>query len=143
MAFSGDLGRAGHPLLRPPASPPAVGTLVVESTYGDRRHPVPDPDVLAGAVRRTVARGGTVLVPAFAVDRTELVLLELQRLTDLGQIPRVPVYVDSPMALAALDVYRGAARRPSAQLRGEAAGCWTPSGTSTSTQSTTRRSRDS
>ena len=75
--------------------------------------------MLAGAVRRTVARGGTVLVPAFAVDRTELVLLELQRLTDLGQIPRVPVYVDSPMALAALDVYRGAARRPSAQLCGE------------------------
>ena len=121
VAFSGDLGRAGHPLLRPPASSPAVGTLVVESTYGDRRHPVPDPDVLAGAVRRTVARGGTVLVPGFAVDRTELVLLELQRLTDLGQIPRVPVYVDSPMALAALDVYRGAARRPSAQLCGEAA----------------------
>jgi len=120
-AFSGDLGRPGHPLLRPPAPPPAVGTLVVESTYGDRRHPVPDPDVLAGAVRRTVARGGTVLVPAFAVDRTELVLLELQRLTDLGQIPRVPVYVDSPMALAALDVYRHAAKRPSAQLRGEGA----------------------
>jgi metallo-beta-lactamase family protein len=119
VAFSGDLGRPGHPLLRPPALPPPVGTLVVESTYGDRRHPAPDPDVLAGAVRRTVGRGGTVLVPAFAVDRTELVLLELQRLTDLGQIPRVPVYVDSPMALAALDVYRRAARRPSAQLRGE------------------------
>jgi metallo-beta-lactamase family protein len=121
VAFSGDLGRPGHPLLRPPAPPPAVGTLVVESTYGDRRHPVPDPDVLAGAVRRTVARGGTVLVPAFAVDRTELVLLELQRLSDLGKIPRVPVYVDSPMALAALDVYRRAARRPSAQLCGESA----------------------
>jgi metallo-beta-lactamase family protein len=122
VAFSGDLGRPGHPLLRPPATPPAVGTLVVESTYGDRCHPAPDPDVLAGAVRRTVARGGTVLVPAFAVDRTELVLLELERLTDLGQIPRVPVYVDSPMALAALDVYRRAARRPSAQLRADSAG---------------------
>jgi metallo-beta-lactamase family protein len=123
VAFSGDLGRPGHPLLRPPPSPPAVGTLVVESTYGDRQHPAPDPDVLAGAVRRTVARGGTVLVPAFAVDRTELVLLELQRLTDAGQIPRVPVYVDSPMALAALDVYRRAARRPSAQLRGGSPDC--------------------
>ena len=121
VAFSGDLGRPGHPLLRPPPSPPSVGTLVVESTYGDRRHPSPDPDVLAGAVRRTLMRGGTVLVPAFAVDRTELVLLELQRLTDTGQIPRVPVYVDSPMALAALDVYRRAARHPSAQLRGGSA----------------------
>ena len=119
VAFSGDLGRPGHPLLRPPAPPPVVDTLVMESTYGDRRHPVPDPDVLAGAVRRTVARGGTVLVPAFAVDRTELVLLELQRLTDLGQIPRVPVYVDSPMALAALDVYRRALRHSSAQLRSD------------------------
>jgi metallo-beta-lactamase family protein len=119
VAFSGDLGRPGHPLLRQPAPPPAVGTLVLESTYGDRTHPVPDPDILAGAVRRTVARGGTVLVPAFAVDRTELVLLELERLTALGEIPRVPVYVDSPMALAALDVYCRAVRRPSAQLRGE------------------------
>jgi metallo-beta-lactamase family protein len=117
VAFSGDLGHRGHPLLRPPAPPPAVGTLVIESTYGDRRHPVPEPDVLGAAIRRTVARGGTVLVPAFAVDRTELVLLELLRLTDLGQVPRVPVYVDSPMALAALDVYREAARRSSPQLR--------------------------
>ena len=119
VAFSGDLGRPGHPLLRPPAPPPPVGTLVVESTYGDRRHPTPDPQVLASAVRRTVARGGSLLVPAFAVDRTELVLLELLRLTDLGEIPRVPIYVDSPMALAALDVYRRAVRRPSAQLRGD------------------------
>ena len=121
VAFSGDLGHRGHPLLRPPAPPPAVGTLVVESTYGDRHHPAPDPEVLADAVRRTVARGGTVLVPAFAVDRTELVLLELQRLTDRGQIPRVPVYVDSPMALAALDVYRRGARHSSDQLRGGSA----------------------
>jgi metallo-beta-lactamase family protein len=122
VAFSGDLGRPVHPLLRPPAPPPAVGTLVVESTYGDRRHPAPDPQVLARAVRRTVARGGSVLVPAFAVDRTELVLLELLRLTDLGEIPRVPIYVDSPMALAALDVYRRAVRRPSVQLRGDTSG---------------------
>jgi metallo-beta-lactamase family protein len=77
---------------------------------------VPDPNRLADAIRRTVERGGTVLIPAFAVDRTELVLLELQRLTELGLIPRVPVYVDSPMALATLEVYRRAARRPSPQL---------------------------
>jgi metallo-beta-lactamase family protein len=122
VAFSGDRGRPVHPVLRPPVPPPAVGTLVVESTYGDRRHPAPDPQVLARAVRRTVARGGSVLVPAFAVDRTELVLLELLRLTDLGEIPRVPIYVDSPMALAALEVYRRAVRRPSVQLRGETVG---------------------
>ena len=62
-----------------------------------------DPQLLADAIRRTIGRGGSVLVPAFAVDRTELVLLELRRLMRAGQIPKVPVFVDSPMALAALD----------------------------------------
>lgn len=115
--FSGDLGRPHHPLLPAPADPPAVTTLVVESTYGDREHPPPDDELLASAVRRTAARGGTVLVPAFAVDRTELVLLELHRLMTAGRIPRLPVYVDSPMALASLEVYR---RAQSHQLtRGE------------------------
>ena len=120
VAFSGDLGRAHHPLLRPPADPPEADTIVVESTYGDRRHPPPDPQLLADAVSRTVARGGSVLVPAFAVDRTELVLLELRRLMERGDIPDVPVFVDSPMALAALDCYRRAASRGGPQLRPEA-----------------------
>jgi metallo-beta-lactamase family protein len=106
--FSGDLGRPHHPLLAPPADPPAVDTVVVESTYGDRGHPAPDDELLAAAVRRTAARGGTVLIPAFAVDRTELVLLELHRLMNAGRIPQLTVYVDSPMALASLEVYRKA-----------------------------------
>jgi metallo-beta-lactamase family protein len=106
--FSGDLGRPHHPLLDAPADPPAVDTVVVESTYGDREHPPPDDELLAAAVTRTVARGGTVLIPAFAVDRTELVLLELHRLMAAGRIPRLTVYVDSPMALASLAVYRKA-----------------------------------
>jgi metallo-beta-lactamase family protein len=117
VVFSGDLGRAGHPLLRPPVPPPPADAVVLESTYGDRRHPEPNPDLLADVVRRTVGRGGSILMPAFAVDRTELVLLELQRLTKAGEIPRLPVYVDSPMALAALDVYRRALRERSPQLR--------------------------
>jgi metallo-beta-lactamase family protein len=117
LVFSGDLGRPQHPLLRPPADPPEADTVVVESTYGDREHPPPDPQVLADAVSRTVARGGSVLVPAFAVDRTELVLLELRRLMERGDIPDVPVFVDSPMALAALDCYRHAAARDGQQLR--------------------------
>jgi metallo-beta-lactamase family protein len=120
VAFSGDLGRPHHPLLRPPPDPPAVDTLVVESTYGDRRHPPPDPGLLADAVRRTIGRGGSVLVPAFAVDRTELVLLELRRLVEQGEIPDVPIHVDSPMALAALDCYRRAAERGGPELRPEA-----------------------
>jgi metallo-beta-lactamase family protein len=117
VLFSGDLGRRYHPLLAPPVDPPAADTVVVESTYGDRVHPVPDPQRLAQAVRRTIARGGSVLVPAFAVDRTELVLMALRRLTEAGQVPRVPVHVDSPMALAALRVYERAIAAGSPQVR--------------------------
>ncbi|KQV69545.1 MBL fold metallo-hydrolase [Nocardioides sp. Root122] len=120
VVFSGDLGRGHHPLLRPPDDPPPADTVVVESTYGDRTHPVPDPQVLADAITRTVERGGTVLIPAFAVDRTELVLLEIRRLVDQGLVPDVPIHVDSPMALASLDVYRGAAARGGSQFRDDA-----------------------
>lgn len=107
ILFSGDLGRPSHPVLQPRAAPPAARTVVVESTYGDRAHPRDDGShaVLADAVRRTIGRGGSVVIPAFAVDRTELVLLALARLRAAGSIPDVPVYVDSPMALRALDVY--------------------------------------
>lgn len=115
--FSGDLGRPFHPLLQPPEDPSAVDTLVVESTYGDRAHPEPDDEVLADAVRRTVRRGGSVLIPAFAVDRTELVLMRLRRLRESGQIPAVPVYVDSPMALKTLEIYRRAVSRPGSRMR--------------------------
>jgi metallo-beta-lactamase family protein len=117
VAFSGDLGRPGHPLLLPPPPPPRVGTLVLESTYGDRRHPDADPEILADAIRRTVARGGVVLMPAFAVDRTELVVLELRRLVEEGRIPPLPIYIDSPMALDTLAVYQRALHESSPQLR--------------------------
>jgi metallo-beta-lactamase family protein len=116
--FSGDLGRPDHPLLEPPDGPPRAHAVIVESTYGGRVHPPDDGGaLLADVVSRTVARGGSVLVPAFAVDRTELVLLELRRLREAGRIPDVPVYVDSPMALAALEVYRSAAHRPGSGMR--------------------------
>jgi metallo-beta-lactamase family protein len=117
VLFSGDLGRPHHPLLLPPADPPDADVIVVESTYGAREHPEPDDDLLADTVRRTAGRGGTVLIPAFAVDRTELVLLELERLRKAGRIPDLPVYVDSPMALAALDVYRHATRAGGGHVR--------------------------
>jgi metallo-beta-lactamase family protein len=109
VLFSGDLGRPHHPLLRPRAKPPSASTVVVESTYGDRTHPSNGSGghgALAAAIRSTIWRGGSVLIPAFAVDRTELVLLAIARLREHGAIPEVPVYVDSPMALAALDVYQ-------------------------------------
>jgi metallo-beta-lactamase family protein len=109
VLFSGDLGRTTHPILRPRSAPPAARTVVMESTYGDRSHPraqgLPHA-ALADAIRRTIERGGSVLIPAFAVDRTELVLKALSEMRRRGDLPVVPVYVDSPMALAALAVYQ-------------------------------------
>jgi len=116
VGFSGDLGRPSHPLLRAPGPPPAADVYVVESTYGDRAHLEPTTR-LADAVRRTVARGGVVLVPAFAVDRTEVLLMALRRLMEAGEVPRVPVFVDSPMALDTLAIYRRAIRDGSPELR--------------------------
>jgi metallo-beta-lactamase family protein len=118
IAFSGDLGRPSHPILNPPAPPAEADALLVESTYGDRRHA--DADVIerfASEVRATAERGGVVVIPAFAVDRTELVLLHLKRLTLAGEIPELPVYVDSPMALAALGVYRRAIAERAPEIR--------------------------
>jgi metallo-beta-lactamase family protein len=91
--------------------------VVVESTYGDRRHEASTDEDLAEAVRRTIARGGSCLMPAFAVDRTPVVLMTLARLQDEGRIPEVPVYVDSPMALHALEVYREAVSRGDSEVR--------------------------
>ena len=108
LLFSGDLGRPRHPLLRPPQPRPEADLVVVESTYGDRRHPPDETDRLGEVVSRTVRRGGSVLIPAFAVDRTEIVLHALHRLRAAGAIPPAPIFVDSPMALAALKVYRKA-----------------------------------
>jgi metallo-beta-lactamase family protein len=111
VAFSGDLGRQRHPLLRPPDPFDGADTLLVESTYGDRRHDdLSSTSKFEGAITKTLRRGGTVLIPAFAVDRTEEVLHQLVGMAKTGVLPDVPVYVDSPMALAALDVYRDALR---------------------------------
>lgn len=108
VLFSGDLGRPTHPVLRSREAPPAAGTVVLESTYGDRVHPTPElaHDAMAEAIRTTIAGGGSVLMPAFAVDRTEVVLRVLSELVRDGRIPDVPVHVDSPMALRTWDIYR-------------------------------------
>lgn len=117
--FSGDMGRQDHPLLRPPEPPPSVDTLVIESTYGDRSHPVAGAatEQLADVVSRTIGRGGTVVIPAFAVDRTEVLLVALGTLIRTGAVPPVPVYLDSPMALHVLDIYREALRAGRADVR--------------------------
>jgi metallo-beta-lactamase family protein len=119
LLVTGDLGRPHHPLLMPPADPPAAEVIVTESTYGNRHHDdeALALDLLARAITRTAERGGLVVVPAFAVDRTEVVLMALAQLTDQGRIPRLPIYADSPMALRVLDVYRRAIARGDPELR--------------------------
>lgn len=107
ITFSGDLGRPDDPLLRPPASPARTDYLVVESTYGHRTHEPADLEAQIGDLIRIVhGRGGTVLIPTFAVGRAQLVMLLLARLKARGAIPDVPVYLDSPMAIDATQLYR-------------------------------------
>ncbi|MDO5697655.1 MAG: MBL fold metallo-hydrolase [Dermatophilus congolensis] len=109
VIFSGDIGRADHPVLRSRETPEGADYVLVESTYGDREHPEPrnlPHEHFADIIRRTIDRGGSVLVPAFAVDRTEVVLKTLADMRRHGRIPKTPIAVNSPMALAALAVYR-------------------------------------
>ncbi|NUT91658.1 MAG: MBL fold metallo-hydrolase [Saccharothrix sp.] len=117
---SGDLGRQAHRILLPPQPRPSCDALLVESTYGDRTHDdARATSLLAETINRTVQRGGSVLVPAFAVDRTEVVLVELAKLVRSRAIPDLPVLVDSPMALASLRVYREAVAKHWPEVRPE------------------------
>jgi len=108
LAFSGDLGRSHDSIMRPPEPIARADFLVVESTYGNRRHDPTDPETELGhVISRTVARGGTIVVPAFAVGRTQSLLLSIARLKAKNKIPRdLPVYLNSPMATDATDIYR-------------------------------------
>ncbi len=120
IVFSGDLGRSDHPLFLPPADVGRADVLITESTYGDEVRPETDSaEVIALAVDRAVERSGAVIIPAFAVDRTEVVLWHLDRLVASGRVPSIPIYVDSPMALRALEVYRSEARKGSVEIRPE------------------------
>jgi metallo-beta-lactamase family protein len=107
LAFSGDIGRAGLPIIRNPELPKDVDVVVMESTYGNRDHePVQDARQRLGEiVRTTAARGGRVLIPAFAVGRTQEILYDLHALVRAGQVPSLPIYVDSPLAIDATSVF--------------------------------------
>ena len=107
LVFSGDLGRTDQPLHPDPERLPNTDTLVLESTYGDRAH---DRETfarqMASAFRKTIERRGTILIPAFAVARAQLVTLLLRDLIESGQIPAVPIHIDSPMAVDVTDIYQ-------------------------------------
>ena len=108
IVFSGDLGRPGTPILRDPTPMADADYVLVESTYGGREH---DPEaeairILAETVKMVADAGGVLLVPSFAIGRTQEVVWELDRLIERGEIPLLPLYLDSPMASKASDVYR-------------------------------------
>jgi metallo-beta-lactamase family protein len=120
VVFSGDLGTSRHPLLLPPEPIGKADVVVTESTYGDEEHsPLDAEDQIAAAIDHVVERNGVLVVPAFAVDRTEVVLWHLDRLIASGRVPDLPVFVDSPMASAALNVYEEEVRRGSPEFRPE------------------------
>jgi len=109
VLFSGDVGRERQLLIRPPAVPEVDGDYIMlcESTYGDRLHPADDFRArLARIVESTAARAGSVVIPAFAVGRTQELLYILRELTDARRLPALPIHVDSPMAIDCTDIYR-------------------------------------
>ena len=125
LMFSGDLGRDHHPLLVNPEKilPGRFDAIITESTYGDREHTQPTTD-FETAINETIDGGGSVLIPAFAVDRTEVILVKLRELMSAGKIRPVPIYADSPMALKALDYYRDAINTSSKEIRPDVIAEW-------------------
>ena len=108
VVCSGDIGRYDQPILNDPVPPVTkqIDVLLCESTYGDREHEAGDPlQVLGDIVNRVVKRGGSIVIPAFAIGRTQTFMYYLRQLENLQRVPKVPVYVDSPMALSATQLY--------------------------------------
>jgi metallo-beta-lactamase family protein len=108
VAFSGDIGRKNLPIIRDPQTLPQVDYLILESTYGNRLHqPVEFVESKLGdVIRRTAARGGKIIVPSFAVGRTQQLVLLLHQLIEKKAIPDIPVFVDSPLAVNATEIFR-------------------------------------
>ncbi len=118
VVYSGDIGRWGLPIIRDPAPPVGADVVIMESTYGDRDHPSAAQmmERLGEIIRETASRGGRLLIPAFAVGRTQEILYDLHRLTRAKAIPPIPIVLDSPLAIAATSVF---AMHPEAFDRGE------------------------
>jgi metallo-beta-lactamase family protein len=108
LGFSGDIGRWNMPIIRDPLHMGNVDALIVESTYGGKLHDPPD-DMekhLIADLERTISRGGKVLVPAFSVGRTQDLVYSLHKLFDEGRLPRIPIYIDSPLAINATEIFK-------------------------------------
>src|SRR6516162_4945742 len=108
VVFSGDIGRYDQPILNDPQTPETkqIDLLLCESTYGDREHEAGDPlQLLSDIVNRVVKRGGSIVIPAFAIGRAQTFMYYLRQLENLQRIPKLPVYIDSPMAQSATELY--------------------------------------
>jgi metallo-beta-lactamase family protein len=108
ICFTGDLGRPDRPILMDPEFPGDADVLITESTYGGRTHLESEValDVLENVIKRTVARNGKIIVPAFAVGRTQELIYDLHLLLEQGRLPEIPIYVDSPLSVNATQVFR-------------------------------------
>lgn len=109
VIFSGDIGNAGRPILRKPQIPPKADVVVMETTYGDRNHKPIEPTIaeLYQAITETLARGGNVIIPTFALERAQEILFTLREGIEQGRLPKnLPVFLDSPMAISATEIFR-------------------------------------
>jgi metallo-beta-lactamase family protein len=108
LGFSGDIGRPEMPILRDPVPLPNLDILIMESTYGNRLHPANDhvEEETASVINEVIKRGGKIIIPAFAVGRTQLLVYELHKLFDKNKLPVFPIFVDSPLAVNVTEVYR-------------------------------------
>ncbi len=122
VVFSGDLGRYDQPIIKDPAPPSRADYLLCESTYGDRDHPPGSPEQQLGdVINRVSKRGGVVVIPAFALGRTQTLMYYLHQLEMKQQIPKLPIYVDSPMAISVTQLYENHREDEVAEFRAEEA----------------------
>ena len=105
LVDSGDLGRYDRPILKDPAPGGGADWLLIESTYGDRLHPKDSEAQLRAVIQETADRRGCLLIPAFAIGRTQDLLYSIRKMEDAGEIEPIPVYVDSPMGIEATEIY--------------------------------------
>lgn len=109
LVFTGDIGNAPQPLLSNPEVPTDASYMVMESVYGNRVHEQVEDrsDLLLGCIKDTIRKNGTLIIPAFSLERTQIMLFEINNFVESGEIHPIPVFLDSPLAIAVTDIYRG------------------------------------
>lgn len=105
IVFSGDIGREQDPLLYPPQRPEKADVLLIESTYGNRHHPTDSEEQMVSIVNKALSKKGTIIIPSFAVERTQTLMYLIWQLRKQSKIPFIPIYMDSPMGTNVLDVF--------------------------------------